>query len=125
MLVAAGLALVGIAAVAVVPMLGTSVLPTFADRNVLVRLEGQSRRLEPVDDCEDDRGRRPALRTLPGVATVGGQVGRAVTGDRVVNVSSSDIWVTVESDADYDETLAGINGVVNEVADVTAEVSPR
>ena len=41
MLVAAGLALVGIVAVAVVPLLGTAVLPTFADRNVLVRLEGQ------------------------------------------------------------------------------------
>ncbi len=121
-LVAAGLALVGIAAVAVVPLLGVSLLPSFADRNVLVRLEGRPGASNQwmTEKTTEVSG---LLADASGVATVGGQVGRAVTGDRVVNISSSDIWVTVEADADYDETLAGINGVVNEVADVTAEVS--
>jgi len=121
-LVAAGLALVGIAAVAVVPLLGVSLLPSFADRNVLVRLEGRpgaSNQWMTAKTTEVSS----LLADVSGVATVGGQVGRAVTGDRVVNISSSDIWVTVAADADYDETLAGINGVVDEVADVTAEVS--
>ncbi|HEY5783226.1 MAG TPA: efflux RND transporter permease subunit [Microlunatus sp.] len=121
-LVAAGLALVGIAAVALVPLLGTAVLPTFADRNVLVRLEGQpgtSNQWMTAKTTEVGN----LLSAVPGVATVGGQVGRAVTGDRVVNVSSSDIWVTVASDADYDQTLAAIDVAVEEVADVTVEVS--
>jgi Cu/Ag efflux pump CusA len=63
------------------------------------------------------------LAEVPGVATVGGQVGRAVSGDRVVNVSSSDIWLSIASNVDYDETLSAIDGAVREVADVTAEVS--
>ena len=121
-LVAAGLALVGIAAVAVVPLLGVSLLPSFADRNVLVRLEGRPGASNQWM-TEKTTEVSSLLADVSGVATVGGQVGRAVTGDRVVNISSSDIWVTVAADADYDETLAGINGVVNEVADVTAEVS--
>ena len=121
-LVAAGLALVGIVAVALVPLLGTAVLPTFADRNVVVRLEGQpgaSNQWMTAKTSEVGS----LLADVPGVATVGGQVGRAVTGDRVVNVSSSDIWVTVASDADYDQTMAAIDGAVKEVADVTAEVT--
>ena len=121
-LVAAGLALVGIGAAAVVPMLGTTVLPTFADRNVLVRLEGQSGASNQWMTAKTTEVGN-LLSALPGVATVGGQVGRAVTGDRVVNVSSSDLWVTVASDADYDETLDAIDAAVKEVADVTAEVS--
>ena len=108
-LVAAGLALLGIAAVALVPLLGTAVVPTFADRNVLVRLEGQpgaSNQWMTAKTTEVGS----LLSAVPGVATVGGQVGRAVTGDRVVNVSSSDVWVTIAPDADYDETLAAIDG---------------
>ena len=121
-LVAACLALVGIAAVAVVPLLGVSLLPTFADRNVLVRLEGRPGASNQwmTEKTTEVSGR---LADVPGVATVSGQIGRAVTGDRVVNISSSDIWVTVAADADYDEALAGITGAVNEVADVTADVS--
>ena len=121
-LVAAGLALLGIVAVALVPLLGTAVVPTFADRNVLVRLEGQpgaSNQWMTAKTTEVGS----LLSAVPGVATVGGQVGRAVTGDRVVNVSSSDVWVTIAPDADYDETLAAIDGALTEVADVTAAVS--
>ena len=118
-LVAAGLALLGIVAVALVPLLGTAVVPTFTDRNVLVRLEGQpgaSNQWMTAKTTEVGS----LLSAVPGVATVGGQVGRAVTGDRVVNVSSSDVWVTIAPDADYDDTLAAIDGAVAEVADVTA-----
>ncbi|HEY5979559.1 MAG TPA: efflux RND transporter permease subunit [Microlunatus sp.] len=121
-LAAAGLALVGIGAAAVVPLMGTAVLPTFADRNVLVRLQGQSGASNQWMTAKTTEV-GSLLSAVPGVATVGGQVGRAVTGDRVVNVSSSDLWVTVASDADYDETLDAIDAAVKEVADVTAEVS--
>ena len=114
---------VGIVAVALVPLLGTAVLPDLRRPECAGAAGRSARGLEPVDDREDQPRWAACSRTVPGVATVGGQVGRAVTGDRVVNVSSSDIWVTVASDADYDETMAAIDGAVNEVADVTAEVS--
>jgi Cu/Ag efflux pump CusA len=64
------------------------------------------------------------LRSLPGVTGVGATVGRAITGDRLVNVNSGDIWVAIAGDADYDETVASIKDTVREVPGFTAEVVP-
>src|SRR4029453_13141605 len=64
-----------------------------------------------------------ALQSLPGVATAGAHIGRAVTGDRVVNVSSGDIWVTLKSDADYDETFGAIREAAATVPGVASEVA--
>ncbi len=118
LLAAAGCALV---ALAILPFLGTSLLPAFKDPNVLVRLEGQpgtSNQRMTEKTTEVTR----ALQGLPGVASVGAHVGRAVTGDRVVNVSSSDIWVTMKPDADYDDTMRAINDTVRGVQEVNPEV---
>ena len=65
-----------------------------------------------------------SLRSLPGVTGVGATVGRAITGDRVVNVNSGDIWVAIAGDADYDATVASIEDTVREVPGMTAEVVP-
>ena len=43
------------------------------------------------------------LRALPGVRNVGAHVGRAVTGDQIVGINSSQIWVSIDPKADYDE----------------------
>ena len=51
------------------------------------------------------------LRAIPGVESVGGHVGRAVTGDQVVDVNSSELWVRIDPDADYDRTMAAIDRV--------------
>ena len=44
----------------------------------------------------------PDLGSLPGVVNVGGQVGRAVMSDQIVNVNSGEIWVKVDAGADHD-----------------------
>jgi Cu/Ag efflux pump CusA len=108
-------------ALVTVPFLSTSLAPEFQDRNVLIRLEGQpgaSNQLMTDKTTEISK----ALDTLPGVASVGAHVGRAVTGDRIVNVSSSDVWVTIDPAADYDATMSEIDEAVREVPDVTPEV---
>jgi Cu/Ag efflux pump CusA len=51
------------------------------------------------------------LENLPGVANVGGHVGRAITSDRVVGVNSGELWVTMDADADY----PSVSGAVQEV----------
>jgi Cu/Ag efflux pump CusA len=53
-----------------------------------------------------------ALRAIPGVANVGGHVGRAITADQVVGTDSGVIWVSIANDADYDATRAAIEGLV-------------
>ena len=119
-LVAAGVcALVG---VAILPFLGTSVLPTFQDRNVLVRLDGQPGTSGPrMTEITTAVSRE--LQVLPGVASVGAHIGRAVTGDRVTNVSSSDIWVSIKPDADRNATLGAIDDTVRRAPEVNGQVS--
>ena len=52
------------------------------------------------------------MRLVPGVDNVTGHLGRAVTGDQVVDVNSGELWVSIARDADYDATRARIESVV-------------
>ena len=113
----------GVIAAAILPFLNTALTPTFQDRNVVVKLQGAPDVSAPaMTQRATEIGN--SLRSLPGVTGVGATVGRAITGDRVVNVNSSDIWVAIAGDADYDATLASIKDTVREVPGMTAEVVP-
>ncbi|TMH98901.1 MAG: efflux RND transporter permease subunit, partial [Betaproteobacteria bacterium] len=52
------------------------------------------------------------LKTIPGVRNVGAHVGRAVTGDQVVGINSSQIWVSIDPAADYNKTLAAVRETI-------------
>jgi Cu/Ag efflux pump CusA len=98
-------------------------MPRFEDRNVLIRLEGPpgtSNQLMTEHATQLSR----ILSDLPGVATVGAHVGRAVTGDRVVNVNSSDVWVSVKPDVEYEDTVELIQQAAVSVPGVSAQVTP-
>ena len=108
-LIAVGVCVIG--ALAALPLLHTSLIPSFEDREVLVGLEG------PPGTSEPNMSRTTAqlsrkLGTISGVEEVGAHVGRAVTGDQIVDVNSSELWVKIGSDADYDATVASIEDVV-------------
>jgi Cu/Ag efflux pump CusA len=62
------------------------------------------------------------LRSLPGVDNVGAHVGRAVAGDQRKDVNSSDVWVSIDSGADYDKTFASIEDAVAGVQGVRSDV---
>src|SRR6185312_9615894 len=104
----AALAAVGAAVLFVLvalPVAGSSLVPTFKDRDVLVHLDGGPGTAQPaMTQAVSQASRR--LRAIPGVESVGGHVGRAVTGDQVVDVNSSELWVRIDPDADYDRTMA-------------------
>ena len=118
LIAAGGALLVGLA---VLPLFGTSLIPTFKDTNVLVRLDGEPGTSNPrMTTIATDLGRE--LRSIPGVDNVGAQVGRAVTGDQVVDVNSSELWVSIDSDADYDETVAEIEEAVSRTRGVDRDV---
>lgn len=107
--------------VATLPFLGVSLIPSFHDRDVLVRLEGAAGTSNArMTETARDVARRVA--DLPGVGDVGAHVGRAVTGDRVTDVSSSDVWVSIDSDADYDATMDAIEAVARDARGVRADV---
>ena len=63
------------------------------------------------------------LRTVDGVANAAAHLGRAVMSDKVSNVHAGEIWVNVDEDADYDNTLASIQKVVDSYSGMSTEVT--
>ena len=119
--VAIGVGACLMAGVIAVPLLATSVVPSFKDRDVLVRLDGPPGTSNPrMTAIATDLSRK--LRAVPGVGNVGAHVGRAVTGDQIVDVNSSELWVSIDKGADHDATLRSINAVVDGVRGVDHDV---
>jgi CzcA family heavy metal efflux pump len=111
-LIAAGvLVAVGLAAL---PLLNTSLVPSFKDKDVLVSLQSPPGTSEPKMSGMTAQLSRE-LAAIPGVEDVGGHVGRALTGDQIVDVNSSTLSVKIGSDADYDATVAEIQDVVSSI----------
>ncbi len=107
---------------ALLPLFGTSLIPTLEDRDVLVRLEAEpgtsnTRMTQIASSTSRD------LRSVPGVETVSAHVGRAVTGDQRVDVNSASISVVVDSGADYEDTLDRIGAVVRDVREVEHDIA--
>jgi CzcA family heavy metal efflux pump len=107
--VAASLVLV--AAVAVWPFLGQSFLPPLREGEVLVNWSTPPGTSHAETYRITSRVSRE-LRSLPGVRHVAAHVGRAVTGDQVVGINSSQIWVGIDPNADYLRTIAAIRETI-------------
>jgi CzcA family heavy metal efflux pump len=101
-----------VAGVAAVPFLGHSLLPTFKERELLIRWTGAPGTSLPEMNRITTRA-SSELRSVEGVESVGADVGRAITSDQVVGANSAELWVSIDPDADYDETVASVEDVVN------------
>ena len=108
----AAVGLMLVAGLAVLPLLGLSLLPDFKPRDLLVHLGVAPGASQP--EVSRIAGRiSQEVRSIPGVRNVGAQVGRAVLGDQVVNVSSAELWINIDPAADYDRTTAAIQKVLD------------
>ena len=105
------LALVALAAVTA-PFLHQSLLPSLKESDLLVTWNGPPGTSLPEMSRITRRATRE-LRALPGVRDVGGHVGRAVTGDQIVNVNSAEMWVRIDPGADYGATVAAVRHVID------------
>src|SRR5262249_36467598 len=92
------------------PFLGQKLLPTFKEDSLLVSWDGPpGTSLAEMDRITSLASRE--LRSIPGVRDVGAHVGRAITGDQIVGTNSSELWVTLDPNADYDSTVASVKRV--------------
>ena len=120
-------ALAVIAVVVVVGAAGVSrfdksLLPPLRDTNLLVHWQAQFGTSLP----EMDRVIRRAseeLRSVRGVRNVAAQIGQAVLGDQAVGSDSAEMWVSVDPEADYDNTVAAVRRVVDGYPGIRHEVS--
>jgi len=96
-----------------VPSLGSSLLPSFKERDFLMHWltqPGTSLAEETrvsVSGCKD-------LRQIPGVRNCGSHIGQAFLADEVYGVDFGENWVSVDPKVDYDKTLAAITRTVED-----------
>ena len=91
---------------------GKGMLPPLQDGDLLIHWDGapgvslpeMSRITEQVSG---------ELRAVPGVRNVGAHIGRAITSDQVVDVNAGELWVSVDQGADYGQTVAAVQEVVD------------
>jgi CzcA family heavy metal efflux pump len=115
------LAVIALAGLVVVPQLRQSPVPTFKETDFLVELDGPAgTSLTEMDRITASASQE--LKAIPGVRNVGGNVGRAVTSDRVVSPNSAVLWVSVNPRADYDKTVAAIRQVVKGYPGIDSDV---
>jgi CzcA family heavy metal efflux pump len=115
------IAVVVLAGLAVVPFLGPSLVPALKDTNLLIRWDAAPGTSLPEMDRITTRA-ASELRSIPGVRSVGAHVGRAVTSDQVVGVDSSELWASIDPEADYDLVVASIKRVVGGYPGLDAHV---
>jgi Cu/Ag efflux pump CusA len=113
--------LVALGAVAAAPQLGTSLLPEFEERQLLVEVDAPPGTSRP-EMLRMTTAMSRELRAIPGLEKVGIHVGRAVLADQVVTIDSAALWVTMAGGADYDATVASIEAIADGYPSVKLEV---
>jgi len=113
------IALVGLAALTQLSQ--QSLLPDFKQRDLLIHWDGAPGTSQP-EMSRIVGAAAGELESIPGVRNVGAHVGRAVTSDQIVGINSGEIWVSIDSAADYDNTAAAIREVVDGYPGLSHEV---
>jgi Cu/Ag efflux pump CusA len=105
-------AVLGVLGLVMVPFTKRSALPNFEERNIVVHLNCLPGTSQP--EMSRITGRIcTELQSIPGVHEVGAHIGRAVLGDRSVDVETAELWVNIDPDAKYASTCANIQRVVD------------
>jgi Cu/Ag efflux pump CusA len=110
---------------AVLPFLHTddraAMLPEFQESDVVVSWRGEPGISRPaMTAIAAELGAE--LRTVPGVESVGGHVGRAILSDQINGIGEGELWVGLAPDADHGETVAGLRAVAEDYDGAEAEV---
>jgi len=101
-----------VATCASVPFMSTSLLPTFKEEQLLLRWDSAPGTSLPEMNRITALASRE-LRSVEGVTDVGAHVGRAIGSDLSANANTAELWVSIDTSADYDATVAGIKDVAN------------
>src|SRR6266545_2643908 len=97
---------------AVVPLLGQSLLPSFKERDFLMHWVAKPGTSHPemvritTAACKE-------LRTIPGVRNCGTHIGQALLMDEVYGIYFAENWISVDPSVDYDATLAKVQELVD------------
>ena len=111
-----------VASIAAVPLLRQeSLLPEFKETDLIVMWRGSSSASHPAMSRIASRVSKE-LRAVPGVRNVSAHVGRAVMSDKRSSIDSGELRVSIDSTADYEATVAGVEEVISGYPGLSPEV---
>jgi CzcA family heavy metal efflux pump len=100
------------AGLAVLPFLGESLFPEFKERDFLmhwITKPGTS----VIEERRIVTKASHELRAIPGVRNFGSHIGQALLAEETVGVNFGENWISIDSNADYESTLAAIQETVD------------
>ncbi|MGE5837681.1 MAG: efflux RND transporter permease subunit [Acidobacteriota bacterium] len=97
---------------AVFPFLGEEFLPNFREYDFLMHwVEKPGMSVEASRRITAQASRE--LLAIPGVRNFGSHIGRAEVADEVVGPNFTELWISLDPNADYDPTVAKVQSVVD------------
>ncbi len=94
------------------PKLGEEFLPNFKEADFLMHwVEKPGTSLEAMTRVTMQASKE--LRAIPGVRNFGSHIGRAEVADEVVGPNFTELWISLDPEADYDSTVHKIQEVVD------------
>ena len=95
-----------------IPRLGEEFLPNFKETDFLMHwVEKPGTSLDAMRRITERASKE--LRAVPGVRNFGSHIGRAEVADEVVGPNFTELWISIEPDADYDPTVQKIQEIVD------------
>jgi CzcA family heavy metal efflux pump len=96
----------------VAPTLGSSLFPTFKERDFLLHWINKPGTSQPEQERIVARGCND-LRHVPGVRNCGSHIGQAFLAEEINGVNFGENWISIDPDADYDKTVAAVQRVAD------------
>ena len=96
-----------LAGVLVAPTLGSSLFPTFKERDFLLHWINKPSTSQPEQARIVARGCND-LRHVPGVRNCGSHIGQAFLAEEIEGVNFGENWISISPNADYDKTIAAV-----------------
>jgi CzcA family heavy metal efflux pump len=105
-------AVIALLGLAVVPLLGQSLLPSFKERDFLMHWVTKPGTSHP-EMVRISTAACKELRTIPGVRNCGTHIGQALLMDEVYGIYFAENWISVDPSVNYDATLAKVQELVD------------
>lgn len=109
------------AGLVVLPLLGSSLLPNFKERDFLMHwLAKPDTSLQ--EEVRTTKLVNAELLEIPGVRNAGSHIGNALLGDEPYGVYFGENWISVDPSVDYDKTRSSVEDVVNSYPGIYRDV---
>ena len=103
------------------PLLSRSLLPDYRERTLVMRWDAKPGTSHPEMVRITSQVIRD-LKGVPGVQNVAAHIGRALSGDQIVNMNSGQIWLSMDASANYDATVEAVRSVIDEYPGVDRNI---